>query len=106
MPQNTDSPVTSPKNRTNAALLAILLGTFGIHQFYLGNKVSGIIRIVLTITFYGVLISLPLAIVEFVMYLIATDDEFHDTYVLRKISMALVYALGASRRCVKRSNDE
>jgi len=84
MSQNADSSATNPKNRTTAALLALFLGIFGIHQFYLGNKLSGIIRIVLTATIYGVLVSLPLAIVEFVMYLTASDEQFHQNYVSRK----------------------
>lgn len=84
MSQNTAPPATSPKSRTSAALLAIFLGTFGIHQFYLGNKVSGIIRIVLTLTFYGAFITGPLALIEFVMYLTANDDDFHENYVVRR----------------------
>lgn len=84
MSQNADQPATNQKQRSTAALLALFLGVFGAHQFYLGNNVSGIIRIVMTITMYGVVISLPLAIIEFVLYMTASDDEFHDTYVLRR----------------------
>lgn len=84
MSQNAVSPASSPKSRTTAALLALFLGGFGLHQFYLGNKISGIIRIVLTVTIYGALVSFPLAIIEFVMYMTASDERFHDIYVVNK----------------------
>ncbi len=84
MSQNADAPASNPKNRTSAALLALFLGIFGIHQFYLGNRLSGIIRIILTLTIYGAFVSFPLAIVEFVMYLTASDEDFHENYVVRK----------------------
>ena len=75
---------TALKSKNTAALLAFFLGALGIHQFYLGNTVSGSIRIVLTITIYGALISWPLALVEFIMYLTASDVEFQEQYVLRR----------------------
>lgn len=84
MLQNAGLPGTSPKNRMTAAWLALLLGIFGVHQFYLGNKVSGIVRIVLTATIYGTLISLPLALIEFVKFSNASDDQFQDIYVVNK----------------------
>ncbi|MBV8477989.1 MAG: TM2 domain-containing protein, partial [Acidobacteria bacterium] len=33
-------------NRTTAGILAILLGGFGVHKFYLGQTTAGIITIV------------------------------------------------------------
>ena len=37
------------KDKTVAALLAIFLGALGIHEFYLGNNTSAIIRLVITL---------------------------------------------------------
>lgn len=37
------------KSKIAACLLAAFLGTFGIHDFYLGNTTNGIIKIVLTL---------------------------------------------------------
>ncbi len=37
------------KSKVVAALLAIFLGNFGIHDFYLGNKRNGIIKLGMTI---------------------------------------------------------
>ena len=84
MSQSTASQASSHKSRTTASLLALFLGVLGIHQFYLGNKISGTVRIVLTVTFYGALISLPLALVEFVMYVTVSDERFHEIYVVNK----------------------
>ena len=42
--------VTGQKSKAVAAILALFLGSFGAHDFYLGYKKQGIIKIVLTIT--------------------------------------------------------
>jgi TPR repeat protein len=50
--QNSEQPqtVTGQKSKAVAAILALFLGSFGAHDFYLGYKKQGIIKIVLTIT--------------------------------------------------------
>jgi TM2 domain-containing membrane protein YozV len=61
-----------------AGILAILLGAFGIHKFYLGYVVAGIIQIVLSlICGIGGIIGL----IEGIMYLIKSDDEFEAKYI-------------------------
>ncbi|HEY0867343.1 MAG TPA: TM2 domain-containing protein [Fimbriimonas sp.] len=61
-----------------AGILAILLGGFGIHKFYLGYVTAGLIQIVLTLCFgLGALIG----IIEGIIYLTKTDQDFVDTYV-------------------------
>lgn len=40
---------TSIKSKTTAGLLAIFLGVFGIHNFYLGYTTKGIIQLLLTL---------------------------------------------------------
>lgn len=40
----------SSRNRITAGVLALLLGTFGIHNFYLGDTKKGIIHLVLAFT--------------------------------------------------------
>ena len=39
--------ITPPKQRTTAAVLAIVLGTFGCHRFYLGQPEWGLIYLLL-----------------------------------------------------------
>jgi TM2 domain-containing membrane protein YozV len=66
--------------RVVAGVLALLLGQFGVHKFYLGYTGAGILQIVLTLftCFVGGLI--PFA--EGIIYLTKTDDEFIETYQL------------------------
>ena len=80
----TDAPTPSSKSRIVAALLALFLGTLGIHQFYLGNTLSGVIRIVVTLTYVGAFVTAVLALVECVMYLVASDEKFNEDYVVQK----------------------
>ena len=50
--------ITNEKPSTGAAyLLCIFLGAFGIHRFYLGEKGTGLIMLILGITIIGLIIS-------------------------------------------------
>jgi TM2 domain-containing membrane protein YozV len=66
-----------------AGVLAILLGTLGIHKFYLGYNTAGIIMLLVTLLtcgFAGVIIWI-IALIEGITYLTKTDEEFVATYV-------------------------
>jgi TM2 domain-containing membrane protein YozV len=65
-----------PKDKTVAAILAILLGGLGIHHFYLGNTNRGIIYILLGC----VGVSPILGVVDGIMYLIKPEDVFQRCY--------------------------
>lgn len=58
------------------ALTAPLWGGFGVHKFVLGYIKAGIIQLVLTFLLVGAVIS----VVEGVVYLLKTDEEFYKTY--------------------------
>ena len=58
-----------------AALLAFFLGTLGIHDFYLGFKGRGIIKIILTITCYGAIISEIWALIDFIQILTGSKRD-------------------------------
>lgn len=60
-----------------AGILAILLGGLGIHKFYLGYTTAGIIQILLSFICLGSIIGL----IEGIMYLTKTDEEFVETYI-------------------------
>jgi TM2 domain-containing membrane protein YozV len=45
---------TEQKSKLVAALLGIFLGSWGIHNFYLGDSKKGIIQIVVTIVTCGI----------------------------------------------------
>jgi TM2 domain-containing membrane protein YozV len=63
--------------RIVAALLAILLGSFGAHKFYLGNNKLGVIYL----CFFWTGIPGIIGIIEGVIYLTKDDDEFRRQYM-------------------------
>ncbi len=69
-----------------AALLAFFLGSLGIHKFYLGYNKEGLIML-LAFIFGFILLGIPsfvvwvIAFVEFIIYIMKSDQEFEQTYV-------------------------
>lgn len=49
-----------------AFLLAVFLGIFGAHHFYLGYNRAGVIMLVLTLSVVGLIVSVPWKIVNWV----------------------------------------
>ena len=70
-----------------AALLAFFFGALGAHKFYLGYTTQGIIML-LVFLFGFILLGFPsmvigvIAFVEFILYIVKSDDEFEQTYVV------------------------
>lgn len=66
------------KSKTTAAILAILLGGFGIHKFYLGKTAAG----VLYLLFFWTFIPAIVALIEGIIYLTmsGSDAEFTLKY--------------------------
>ena len=61
------------KNRVFAALFAFFLGGFGIHKFYFGKTLQGVLYILFCWT------SIPffISFVEGILYLLSSDEEFY-----------------------------
>ena len=59
-----------------AALLAILLGSFGAHRFYLGHIGLGILYLV----FFWTWIPGIVGLIEGIIYLTQSDNEFKSKY--------------------------
>ena len=74
------------KNRIAAALLAVFLGHWGVHKFYLGKTNAGIIMLLAgTIGWCLILpgvINWVISICEFIIYLTKSDQEFYQEYVV------------------------
>ena len=78
------------KDHVAAGLLAIFLGSLGIHKFYLGYNTPGFIMLAVTIV--GSIFSLGIAglamvvisVVEGVLYLFKSQTEFEQVYVFNK----------------------
>jgi TM2 domain-containing membrane protein YozV len=64
--------------KTVAGILAILLGGFGVHKFYLGMPTPGIITLVLTVVTCGA--TGIIGLIEGIIYLTKTDEEFIRLY--------------------------
>ncbi|WP_027385520.1 TM2 domain-containing protein [Chryseobacterium gregarium] len=62
-----------------AGILGLLLGTFGIHKFYLGYTKAGIIQLVLGLVSCGIVGIV--GFIEGIIYLTKSDEEFDRTYV-------------------------
>ncbi len=67
---------TGTKSKSTAGLFALLLGGIGIHKFYLGRPVQGIVYILLCWTFVPAIIAL----VEGIIYLTMDDAKFAEKY--------------------------
>ncbi|WP_411826951.1 TM2 domain-containing protein [Luteolibacter sp. AS25] len=68
-------------------ILAIVLGAFGVHKFYLGYQKEGIIMLIvgvvgLFICGFPTLAVGIVGLVEGILYLTKTDNEFVSTYVI------------------------
>jgi TM2 domain-containing membrane protein YozV len=76
MPTRTTNSTNHRKNRIVALLLAVFLGDWGIHKFYLGQVGWGILYILFSWTF----IPMVIGWIEALMYLTMSDKEFEAKY--------------------------
>lgn len=64
------------KTKVAAILLALFLGGFGAHKFYLGQSGMGILYLL----FFWTLIPAFIAMVELVMLIVMSDTEFNRRF--------------------------
>jgi TM2 domain-containing membrane protein YozV len=69
------------KQKVVAGILALLLGGLGVHHFYLGSVVSGIITILVVFGTCGLGGILPL--IEGILLLVMSDKDFDAKYNYR-----------------------
>ncbi|MEO0288945.1 MAG: NINE protein [candidate division WOR-3 bacterium] len=75
-PGTTGSTTGCEKNKIAAGVLGILLGSFGIHKFYLGQVGWGIVYLLFCWTGIPSIIG----IIEGIIYLTMSDDSFCQKY--------------------------
>jgi len=75
-PQRAASTGGGDKSRIAAAILALFLGGFGIHKFYLGQTGLGVLYLLFCWTFVPALIGF----IEAIVYLCMSDDSFARKY--------------------------
>ena len=88
------SLLSGEKNRIAAGVLAIVIGAFGVHKFYLGFTKPAVIQAVLGgLGFFlsFVIIGIPIlmamsaiGLVEGIIYLTKSDEDFERIYVVEK----------------------
>jgi TM2 domain-containing membrane protein YozV len=69
-----------------AGILAIVVGSLGIHKFILGYTTEGVIMLLVSVLSCGMLaiVMTVIGIIEGVMYLTKSDEEFVRTYIQSK----------------------
>lgn len=80
---NKTEPNFQPENKkVVAGVLALILGSLGIHKFILGYTTEGVIQIILSIVTCGLAGIVPF--IEGIIYLTKTDEEFYQIYQVNK----------------------
>jgi len=85
--QGSSGPMTDWKamgadKKIVAGICGILLGGFGVHKFVLGYTTEGIIQIVITLLTCGA--GSIVGLVEGIIYLTKSDEDFVRTYIQNK----------------------
>lgn len=76
------SNIPGADKKVAAGICGILLGGLGIHKFILGYNTEGIIMLVAFLCTCG--FSSILGLVEGIIYLTKSDEEFVQTYINNK----------------------
>jgi TM2 domain-containing membrane protein YozV len=90
----TENNVPPENKKIIAGVLALVLGSFGIHKFILGYQTEGLIMlfvsglgIVFSCFFFPVFGTIAMGLISFVegiIYLTKTDQDFYQTYQVEK----------------------
>lgn len=89
LPENTRKSKQENK-KILAGILAILLGPLGIHKFVLGYVTEGVLIILSSIIIFfftcglGFYIPFIITLVEGIIYLTKSDEDFYETYQINK----------------------
>ena len=78
--------IPGAENKIAAGILGILLGGLGIHKFILGYSTAGVIMLLISLLTCG--LGYPImhlfGLIEGIIYLTKTDEQFVATYVNNK----------------------
>ncbi len=86
MEENTNNAAVNAAlqdKRIVAGVLAILVGWLGIHKFYLGYTMQGVIMLLVSLLSAGILSGIVwlIGIIEGILYLTKTPEQFKAEYV-------------------------
>ncbi|MEM7770544.1 MAG: TM2 domain-containing protein [Cyanobacteria bacterium P01_E01_bin.6] len=79
----TSSNLPGADKKIVAGICAILLGSLGIHKFVLGYTQEGIVMLLVSLLTCGIgaTVMWVIGLIEGIMYLTKTDEEFVSTYI-------------------------
>ena len=79
-------PNEANSKKTTAGICAILIGALGVHKFILGYTTEGAIMLLVTVLTLGLggAVMGIIGLVEGIVYLTKTDEEFLNTYMVNK----------------------
>lgn len=66
-----------------AGIMGILFGALGVHKFVLGYTKQGVIMLLITLLTFGIgaMVLSIIGLIEGIIYLTKSDDEFVATYI-------------------------
>lgn len=69
--------------KVTAGILAIVIGSLGVHKFILGYKTEGLIMLLGTLLTCGIAAAVfgIIGLIEGILYLVKSDEEFVRTYI-------------------------
>jgi TM2 domain-containing membrane protein YozV len=69
-----------------AGILAIVIGSLGVHKFYLGMTTPGVIMLLVSLLTCGTLapVMMIIGVIEGILYLTKSDEDFEKTYLIEK----------------------
>jgi len=79
------NPYAPAKSRVTAGILAILLGGIGVHKFYLGKVGMGVLYLLLFIVFFWTFIPAIIGLIEGIIYLTQSDQDFANKQGVRVV---------------------
>ncbi len=76
----------SASKKIPAGICGILLGALGVHKFILGYTKEGVIMLLVSVLTLGLAswIVGVIGLIEGIMYLVKSDEEFAETYITNK----------------------
>jgi len=82
----TDQSAPNASKKVPAAICGILIGALGIHKFILGYNTEGLIMLLVTILTCGIGGGIMgiIGLIEGIIYLTKSDEDFIQTYVVNK----------------------
>lgn len=82
----TSSNLPGAEKKIAAGICGILIGTFGVHKFILGYTQEGLIMLLVTLLTCGLgaTVMWVIGLVEGIIYLTKSDEEFVATYINNK----------------------